>query len=67
MLPTYTLARDHLERAIYILSGSDLRSRQLRHILERTITLMEQADSSAANNVLDFEAFRARRNGLLGV
>lgn len=65
MLPTYTLARDHLERAIFILNGSDLRSRQLRHILERTIKLMEQAEASATDNVLDFETFRAQRNGVL--
>jgi hypothetical protein len=67
MLPTYTLARDHLERAIYILRGTDLRSRQLCHILERTIKLMDQAEAPSASNVLDFETFRSQRNSLQGL
>lgn len=64
MPPTYVLARDHLQRAATILQGVDSRSRQLRYIIERTISLMDetrQEPSSAANNVLDFATFRERR------
>ena len=42
MPPTYVLARDHLQRAATILQGTDQRSRQLRHIIERTIGLMDE-------------------------
>ena len=41
MPPTYLLARDHLQRAVAILQGADSRSRQLRYIVERTISLLE--------------------------
>jgi len=60
--PTYVLARDHLQRAASILRGEDLQSVQLRHIIERTIQLMDEAQrlpSRPRSNVLDFETFRA--------
>lgn len=62
MLPTYVLARDHLQRAAVILQGSDSRSRQLRYIIERTVSLIDEFDvePSRADNILDFAAFRAR-------
>ncbi|WP_240229766.1 hypothetical protein [Devosia lacusdianchii] len=62
MLPTYVLARDHLQRAAVILQGSDSRSRQLRYIIERTVSLIDEFDvePSRSDNVLDFAAFRAR-------
>jgi len=64
MPPTYILAKDHLQRAVFILQGVDSRSRQLRYIIERTITLMDetrQEPQPLADNVLDFSAFRERR------
>ena len=64
MPPTYVLARDHLQRAATILQGVDSRSRQLRYIIERTISLMDenrQEPVSKASNVLDLAAFRGRR------
>jgi hypothetical protein len=63
MPPTYVLARDHLQRAATILQGVDSRSRQLRYIIERTISLMDetrQEPQSRGGNVLDFAAFRER-------
>jgi hypothetical protein len=66
MPPTYVLARDHLQRAATILQGVDSRSRQLRYIIERTISLMDetrQEPRSRATNVLDFAAFRENRVG----
>jgi hypothetical protein len=66
MPPTYVLARDHLQRAATILQGVDSRSRQLRYIIERTISLMDetrQEPRSQATNVLDFAAFRESRVG----
>jgi hypothetical protein len=63
MPPTYVLARDHLQRAATILQGVDSRSRQLRYIIERTISLMDetrQEPQSRASNVLDFATFRER-------
>ena len=66
MPPTYVLARDHLQRAATILQGVDSRSRQLRYIIERTISLMDetrQEPRSRATNVLDVEAFRENRVG----
>jgi hypothetical protein len=66
MPPTYVLARDHLQRAATILQGVDSRSRQLRYIIERTISLMDetrQEPRSQATNVLDFAAFRESRAG----
>ena len=64
MPPTYVLARDHLQRAATILQGVDSRSRQLRYIIERTISLMDEARQeppSKASNVLDFASFRERQ------
>jgi hypothetical protein len=64
MLPTYILARDHLQRAAVILQGADSRSRQLRHIIERTISLMDEFRGPVQpedENVLDFAAFRRKR------
>jgi len=64
MPPTYLLARDHLEQAATILQGEDNRSRQLRHIIERTIGLMDDfhhRQSQGSSNVLDFAAFRRER------
>ncbi|MFD1251509.1 MULTISPECIES: hypothetical protein [Devosia] len=65
MLPTYVLARDHLQRAATILQGEDQRSQQLRHIIERTISLMEELRPTPARpvdtNVLDLETFRQLR------
>lgn len=64
MPPTYVLARDHLQRAATILQGVDSRSRQLRYIIERTITLMDETRPepvSRPSNVLDFASFRERQ------
>jgi len=64
MPPTYVLARDHLQRAAIILQGADQRSRQLRHIIERTIGLMDEfrvEPPKTRGNVLDLEAFRRER------
>lgn len=64
MPPTHMLARDHLQRAATILQGVDSRSRQLRYIIERTISLMDeprQEPPQRAGNVLDFAAFRESR------
>ena len=65
MLPTYILARDHLQRAAAILRGADRRTRQLRYIIERTIMLMDEISPEASvtsnnNNVLDIATFRER-------
>ena len=59
--PTYVLARDHLQRAATILQGADQRSRQLRHIIERTIGLMDEVrpeTSEPANNVVELNDYR---------
>lgn len=65
MLPTFVLARDHLQRAATILQGTDQRSSQLRHIIERTIGLMDEQSpeppAQPPNNVLDFEIYRRER------
>lgn len=64
MPPTYVLARDHLQRAATILQGVDSRSRQLRYIIERTISLMDETRQEPpirSSNVLDFAAFRESR------
>ncbi len=62
MPPTYVLARDHLQRAAIILQGSDLRSRQLQHIIERTISLLDEGQLEAqprkTSNVLVMEDYR---------
>ena len=66
MPPTFVHARDHLERAVAILQGSDSRSRQLRHIIERTIGLIEEFDGympPEGDNVLDLDAFRRTKQG----
>lgn len=63
MLSTYILARDHLQRAAAILQGADSRSQQLRTIIERTMSLMDEAQPPShrpSNNVLDFASFRDR-------
>lgn len=66
MPPTYLLARDHLQRAVAILQGTDSRSRQLRHIVERTIKLIDdgQQPPPVPPNVFDLATFRARRVNL---
>lgn len=64
MLPTYVLARDHLQRAAIILQGTDQRSRQLRSIIERTIGLMDEyrpEPTTRAANVLELNEYRHRR------
>lgn len=64
MPPTYVLARDHLQRAATILQGTDQRSRQLRHIIERTIGLMEEIrpeQQKPASNVLELNDYRHLR------
>ncbi len=65
MPPTYVLARDHLQRAATILQGADQRSRQLRHIIERTIGLMDDfrpEPVSVASNVVEINDYRHRRS-----
>jgi hypothetical protein len=62
--PTYVLARDHLERAATILHGGDQRSRQLRHIIERTIGLMDEyrpETRKPSANVVDFSDYQHLR------
>jgi hypothetical protein len=62
--PTYLLARDHLQRAAVILQGADQRSRQLRHIIERTIDLMDEFktdEPEAPDNVYELDAYRRVR------
>ncbi|KKB84874.1 hypothetical protein VW29_08560 [Devosia limi DSM 17137] len=64
MPPTYVLARDHLERAATILQGTDSRSQQLRHIIERTIALMDdfrRQEAPENENILDLESIRRQR------
>ncbi|MHA6297712.1 hypothetical protein [Devosia sp. CAU 1758] len=64
MPPTYVLARDHLQRAATILQGADQRSRQLRHIIERTIGLMEEfrpEEPTSTSNVLELDDYRHLR------
>lgn len=64
MPPTYLLARDHLQRAMVIIQGSDQRSRQLRHIIERTISLLDEIRpeaSSIPSNVVSLSDYRASR------
>jgi hypothetical protein len=67
MPPTYVLARDHLERAMAILQGTDSRSRQLRNIIERTIGLMDEFDGQMpdADNIFNLDAFRRSRPGVM--
>jgi hypothetical protein len=67
MTPTYYLARDHLEQAVCILRGTDTQTRQLRHIVERTIALMGEIEDRARRedgNVLYFERYRQGQGGL---
>jgi len=64
MLPTYVLARDHLQRAATILQGADGKSRQIRYIIERTISLMEELRppvGETSRNVVDFSSFRRNK------
>ncbi len=64
MPPTYVLARDHLQRAATILQGADQRSRQLRHIIERTIGLMDDfrpEPNPVASNVVEINDYRHLR------
>lgn len=62
MPPTYVLARDHLQRAATILQGTDHRSRQLQHIIERTISLLDEGrpepQPPRPGNVLVMEHYR---------
>jgi hypothetical protein len=65
MTSTYLLARDHLQQAAAILQGTDSRSRQLLHIVERTISLIDdlsppEPPARPEPNVLDFATFRAQ-------
>lgn len=65
MPPTYLLARDHLQRAAVILQGADTRSRQLRHIIERTIGLMDDLRPETPelpDNVYSLETYRRDRS-----
>jgi septation ring formation regulator EzrA len=66
MPPTFVHARDYLESAVAILQATDSRTRQLRHIIERTIGLIDEFDShvpSDSDNVYDLDAFRRARQG----
>ncbi|HEY0035020.1 MAG TPA: hypothetical protein VGB81_17300 [Devosia sp.] len=63
MLSTFPLAREHLQCAALALEGTDSRSRQLRYIIERTVTLMDEIHDEpqqCGSNVLDFASFRNR-------
>lgn len=59
---TYVLARDHLQRAATILQGTDQQSRQLQHIIERTITLLDELRNEPqprkTSNILVMEDYR---------
>ncbi len=59
MQRTYTLARDHLERAAAILRGGDDRTLQIRNIVERTIVLLEdyEAEDRRPGNVVRFDSY----------
>ena len=62
--PTYVLARDHLQRAVTILQGTDQRSRQLRHIIERTIGLLDEIrpePPQPPSNVFELDDYRQQR------
>jgi len=59
------LARDHLQRAAIILQGADQKSKQLRHIIERTIGLMEDfqpEEPKVRDNVYELAAYRQFRS-----
>lgn len=62
MLPTYVLARDHLEQAASILRGGDQQTEQLRTILKRTIALMQEYERRADRDtgVIDLAGYRSR-------
>ncbi|MGV8854123.1 MAG: hypothetical protein ACOH2L_05715 [Devosia sp.] len=63
MSTAYLRARDHLQQAAAILQGTDGRSRQLLHIVLRTISLIDDMPPPAArpvSNVLDFVEFKDR-------
>jgi hypothetical protein len=66
MLSPYLLAREHLQCAALALTGHDSRSRQLRYIIERTVTLMEDyqpVSEPQGDNVLNFAQCRDRLVG----
>ena len=64
---TLSIARDHLQCAATVLQGQDNQSRQLRYIIERTISLLDDIDCEAApapaprGNVVEIAAFRAQQ------
>jgi hypothetical protein len=63
MSPNYALAREHLQRAAAVLQGADNQSRQLLHIVERTISLIDDMPAAPVkinSNVLDFATYRDR-------
>ena len=63
MSPTHALAREHLQRAAAALRGPDNQSRQLLHIVERTISLIDDMPAPPVkmnSNVLDFATYRDR-------
>lgn len=41
MHPSHLLARDYLLRAVSILEGDDDRTEEIRYIISRTVTLLE--------------------------
>lgn len=61
MFPDFAPARDHLMRAAGALDGADMHSRQIRHIIERTVRLMEELQEQRRDNVLDLDAIRRQR------
>ncbi|MCZ4345837.1 hypothetical protein PSC71_17905 [Devosia sp. J2-20] len=61
MSPTHAVAREHLQRAAAVLQSADSQSRQLLHIVERTISLIDDLPElpvKRASNVLDFATYR---------
>jgi hypothetical protein len=63
MLRTYILARDHLEQAAAILKGADEHTIQIRAIVERTITLMEEYEETRPRDgkVVRFDSYWSPR------
>ena len=58
------LVRDHLEQSALILRSADQHTVQLRHIIEQTISLIdefERQEKKARANVVDFQRFRRSR------
>ena len=63
MSTAYLRARDHLQQAAAILQGTDSRSRQLLHIVLRTISLIDDMPPpkpKPVSNVVDFVEFKDR-------